>query len=154
MSRQRLIELRETAANLPSGTSEEISSAISRFLIIRSAGHIEYTFDECLNCYATSKAHPNVANFVKSGLFSGRNPSPEKLVSQLSRLSPDWGRSLERMLSADDEAVRRELAFLVDRRNRIAHGQNESVRMRKTLELCDMSLGIGDFFVHAIDPRT
>lgn len=153
MSRRRLSDLRDTAASLPSGTSEEISSAISRFLIIRSAGHIEYTFDECLNCYSISKAHPNVANFVKSGLFSGRNPSPAKLVSQLSRLSPQWGRELETMLNSDDENVRRELTYLVDRRNRIAHGQNESVRMRKTLELCDMSLAIGDFFTEAIDPR-
>lgn len=151
-SRRRLVELRTTATGLLGSDEEDVSSAVSRFLVVRSAGHIEFTFDECIFSYATAKSHPDIAAYVKAGLFVGRNPSPGKLVAHLTRLSASWGTSLRSLLDEDDQALDRELSFLVDRRNKIAHGQNEGVRMTRALQLCDASLALSDWFVTTLNP--
>jgi hypothetical protein len=152
-SRNRLAQLRDTALNLPKETNEEVSAAVSKFLVVRSAGHIEFTVDECIHSYAVSKAHPQIAQYVRSGLFSGRNPSPGKLVAHVQKVSQEWAKQLDDYLDADDQAIKRELEFLVDRRNKIAHGQSESVNLRKSLDLCKMALAIGDWAVETMDPR-
>lgn len=153
-SRYRLVELRKTAAELPLGTDEALSSALARFLVIRSAGHIEFTVDECVHSFARAKSHPDIAGYVKATLFTGRNPSPGNLHRQVSRLSSVWSDALAQELSKDDESIKRSLSFLVDRRNLIAHGQNENIGMRKSLELCEMAVGLGDWLVATIDPRS
>ena len=65
----------------------------------------------------------------------------------------EWAKELDIYLDADDQAVKRELEFLVDRRNKIAHGQSESVNLRKSLDLCRMALAVGDWAVTTMDPR-
>lgn len=153
LSRQRLCELRETANTLDSELSDQVTGAIAKFLVVRSAGHIEFTVDECIHSFATAKSHPGVAQYVRAGLFGGRNPTPGKLVDHLGRMSKDWANTLTEYLNADDEEVKRELSLLVDRRNLIAHGQNESLGMRKALKLCDLAIDLGDLIVQTIDPR-
>jgi hypothetical protein len=56
-------------------------------------------------------------------------------------------------MDADDQKIRRELGFLVDRRNKISHGQSESVARRKSLDLADIALTIGDWMTGELDPR-
>jgi hypothetical protein len=90
---------------------------------------------------------------VRSSLFTGRNPRPADLVKRLSRINIQWGTELDELIDSDDELLRREISFLVDRRNKIAHGQNEGIQTRKALNLADHALNIGDWISVRLDPR-
>lgn len=57
------------------------------------------------------------------------------------------------LLDADDQRLRRELAFLVDRRNRISHGLSEGVGLRKALDLSSVSSEVGDWFILKLNPE-
>lgn len=56
-------------------------------------------------------------------------------------------------LDADDQRLRRELEFLVDRRNRIAHGLNEAIGSRKALDLKAVACEIADWLVLRLNPN-
>ena len=152
-SRKRLMGLRKLLDELPRDCAEDVGAELSRFLVIRSVGYIEHTFDNCVASFAESKSHPTVANFVRESLFKGRNPSPEKMVSRLQILDTNWESKLQNYLDADDKRVHRELTYMVDRRNKIAHGINETVNRRKSLDLADIALDLGEFLIKLIDPR-
>lgn len=152
LSKQRLNTLREQVHNLSPDVGEQVEGALCRFLAVRSCGHVEYVFDECLATYVERISATAIGSYVRSGLFTGRNPRPKDLVSRLSRLDVDWGRELCEYLDEDDQRRSRELAFLVDRRNAIAHGQNEGLNRRKALDVAELALGIGDWFIARFDP--
>lgn len=151
-SRDSLLDLR----SLVQGGLEKdatILTQLCRFLTIRSTGHIEFTFDRCLEHYASSKSHPFVAGYVGSTLFKGRSVKPGILVERMGDLNSVWADELNAILNEDDERLRRELAFMVEKRNRIAHGQNHGIGLRKALDLCDVAIAIGDWIVERMDPR-
>lgn len=150
--RRRLEELRATLDGLDADPPE-VGAELSRFLVVRATGYIEHTVETCIQHFAEAHSHPAVARYVVVGLFRGRNPKPDVLIDRLRTLSEDWARDLEEFLDADDARVRRELEFMVDRRNKIAHGQSESVNRRKALDLADVALGVGDWLLTLIDPR-
>ncbi|NMM24770.1 MAG: hypothetical protein HHJ11_15005 [Phycicoccus sp.] len=133
--------------------SDNVRNALARFLAVRACGHIEFLFDECLATYVESHSHPNVAAYVRSGLFTGRNPWPNDLARRMSRINILWSQELDELFDENDELLRREVSFLVDRRNKIAHGQNEGMQIRKSLDLADHALSIGDWISERLDPR-
>ena len=131
----------------------EVGAQLARFLVVRSTGYVEHTFETCIRHFAEAHAHPAVARHVVAGLFKGRNPRPEVLLERTALLSEDWGESLHDYLRKDDATAHRELSFMVDRRNQIAHGQSESVNRRKALDLADVALNLGEWLTELIDPR-
>lgn len=151
-SRDRLDELRNMLDELPVDPPE-VSGHLARFLVVRSTGYVEHTFETCVCHFAEAHSHPAIARHVTAGLFKGRNPRPDVLLDRTRLLSEDWAESLRRYFDEDDSAVRRELSFMVDRRNQIAHGQSESVNRRKALTLADVALDVGKFLTELIDPR-
>lgn len=152
VSRSRLEELRKTLDELPA-EPPEVGTQLARFLVVRSTGYVEHTFETCLRHFAEARSHPAIARHVVSGLFKGRNPKPEVLLERTALMSEAWGKSLQNYLDKDDARVRRELSFMVDRRNQIAHGKSESVNRRKSLDLADISLDLGEWLTILIDPR-
>lgn len=153
-SRRRLADLRNELDHLPDTSSPEVEQAISRFLVIRCCGHIEFTFEETFCSLAEAQASPGVASYVRSGFFRGSNPHPSRLTGTLDRLNKSISNDLSGFLSQDDQRVHRELGFLIDRRNRIAHGQSENVSRRKALDLASIALEIGDWITEHLDPRS
>ncbi|MCV7179545.1 HEPN domain-containing protein [Mycolicibacterium sphagni] len=152
-SKRRLIQLRDTVDRLAPETDDDIKSSLARFLAVRSCGHIEFTFDECLSQYASVKAHPNIANYIREGLFTGRNPRPGVLVERLRTLNQEWANDLELFLHEDDKLRARELSLLVDRRNGISHGQNEGLTPRKALDLVKLALDVADWITERLHPK-
>ena len=152
LSRERLKGLRHQINSLNPAIGVEIEGALCRFLAVRACGHVEYVFDECLATFVERISARPVGSYVRSGLFSGRNPRPAELVARLSRLDVSWGSELEGYLNEDDQKRSRELAFLVSRRNAIAHGQNEGLNRRKALDVADLAIELGDWFVIRLTP--
>lgn len=153
-SRSGLADLREEVNSLEADTSPETDQAMARFLVVRACGHVEFTFDESFCAFAESKASPSVASFVRTQFFRGANPSPSRLIDTLRKLDPSRADQLDSFINDDDQRLKRELEFMVNRRNKIAHGQSETVRRRKALDLTDAALEVADWIVIALDPRT
>ncbi|MBW9110659.1 HEPN domain-containing protein [Microbacterium ureisolvens] len=152
-SRSRLEELRVEVEGIDADASNETEQGMTRFLVVRACGHIEFTFDEAFCAFAESKSSPHVASFVRTQFFRGANPSPDRIGQTLRRLEAVRADRFDALIDADDQRLRRELSFLVDRRNKIAHGQSETVRRRKALDLADVALELGDWIVAELDPR-
>jgi hypothetical protein len=152
-SNRRLQELRDELANLDE-ISVAVEQAMARFLVVRACGHIEFTFEEAFCSYAEAKAIPAVAAFVRSQFFRGSNPRADRLTEILQRMDPARAQRFVDYIDSDDQRIRRELSFLIDRRNRIAHGQNETVSRRKALDLADLALNVGQWITTEIDPRS
>ena len=152
LSRQRLVQLIGVVDGLKSDTLDDVKTALARFLAVRSCGHVEFSFDECLARYAAAKAHPSVASYVREGLFTGRNPHPDALVQRLRRLNSEWADELETYFAEGDGERTRELGLLVTRRNGISHGQNEGLGLRKALDLAAVALDIADWMTMRLDP--
>nr|WP_282706025.1 HEPN domain-containing protein [Paraoerskovia marina] len=151
-SRTRLVNLRKMLDELPA-EPPEVAAELARFLVVRSAGYIENTFETCIKHFAEAKSHPAIARHVVNGLFRGRNPAPEVLVERTRNFDEGWAVQLEHLLGDDDSRIGRELAYMVDRRNRIAHGRSETVNRRKALDLADIAVELGDWMATLIDPR-
>lgn len=152
-SRRRLIDLSHELNGLADNSSAEVEQAISRFLVVRACGHIEFTFEESFCAFTESRSSPNVASFVRSGFFRGSNPKPTRLTETLRKLDPAISGTIVAYLEADDQRLSRELSFMVDRRNKIAHGQSENVSRRRALQLAEVALEIGDAVTASLDPR-
>ncbi|WP_372487699.1 HEPN domain-containing protein [Agromyces atrinae] len=152
-SRRKLVDLRAELNGLGDDASTEVEQAISRFLVVRACGHIEFTFEESFCAYAESRSSPGVASFVRSGFFRGSNPRPSRLTDTLGKLDPSISTAITTHLEADDQRLSRELSFMVDRRNKIAHGQSENVGRIRALQLADVALEVGDALVVTLDPR-
>ena len=49
----------------------------------------------------------------------------------------------------DDRQLWDDIAFLVDRRNRIAHGLSEGITVRKAIHLAEKSQDVAEWFIMA-----
>lgn len=99
---------------------DEVEHGLVRLLIVRSCGHLEFSVDRTLQAYAETKAPPEIVAHVKSHLYRGANPKPQKVVDKLASFSAAWGGEITESFDADDELIKREISLLVDRRNKMA----------------------------------
>ena len=147
--RQGLEELGEVVS---ATRDPEILSWLTRMLIIRSSGFIEQTCKEVFWGYIDDRSGGLVRSFSHSWLDKGRNPSPDSLLAMLARFDLNLKDEFEQLIEADDQRLRRELAFLVDRRNHIAHGLNEGINRDKALALKESCIEVSDWFVLKFNP--
>lgn len=133
--------------------NDDVVQELSRFLVVRSCGFLEQVSQECCRAYLASKSDPRSAGFGGSWLGRGRNASPSQLVELVRRFDAEWGAELERELNADDERLKREVSFLVDRRNKIAHGLSEGIGARRAMDLALVAIEVTDWFIRRLDPR-
>lgn len=137
----------------PLRQSEEVSAVMARFLVVRTCGYLEQTVEECCRAFLRSNSAPKAADFGQSWLGHGNNPWPRSLVELARRFDGSWGDDLQRLFDKDDDHLKREVSFLVDRRNKIAHGLSEGIGIRRALNLVPPAQSITDWFVQRMDPR-
>lgn len=137
----------------PSGQPDEVTRALTRYLVVRTCGFLETVVDECCIAFIGSKSSPAVAAYGASWLGRGANPTPGRLVGLVGRFDGAWATELQSLFDADDERLKREVAFLVDRRNKIAHGQGEGISGRRALDLAASAREVTDWFIRRLDPR-
>lgn len=130
----------------------EILQWLTRMLVVRSSGYIEQTSREVFCGYIGERSGGFVRTFGQSWLDRSRNPSPDNLVGMIGRFDHALQVEFEYLLDSDDQRLRRELAFLVDRRNHIAHGLNEGVNRDKALALKDVALEVSDWLILKFNP--
>lgn len=157
-SRQVLVQLRDhivrgmkSDQNEPKLTSETLGW-LARLLVVRSCGHLEQVAKECTKAYVEQRSGGPVQSFALSWMERSRNPSQENLVSLLERFDQKWASDFVALLVADDELLHRDLAWAVDTRNRIAHGENQGASVEKALATCASLLSIADWWISSVDP--
>lgn len=150
--RQSLGELYQLVRVPEHDRPDAVNAAISRFLVVRTCGYLEQAVDLSIRAYIESKSHPTVSAYGHSWLGSGMNPSPDKLLRLVRRFSAEWENELKHLLDDDDEFLKREISFLVNRRNLIAHGQSETVGAVKSMALHDAALRVAQWFIERFDP--
>ena len=135
-------------------SDDEIMAQLARFLVVRISGYLEQVIEECCKAYLKSKSSPEAASFGESWLGRGRNPRPGALREFVKKFdNQNWIDDLEALLNENDEDIHRQLAFLVASRNKIAHGESESVTVRKALDLVDPAKRTAEWFISTLDPR-
>lgn len=130
----------------------EVLPWLTRLLVVRSSGYIEQTSREVFCGYIDDRASGLIKNFGNSWLDKSRNPSPDSLLAMIGRFDHKLQVEFEELIEADDQRLRRELAFLVNRRNHIAHGLSEGIHRDKALTMKDISIEIADWFVLKFNP--
>lgn len=149
-----LADIEILVAHPPSAQVDEVTRALSRFLVVRSCGYLEQVVEECSTAFISSRSAPQVTSFASSWYMGrGSNPWAHKLVALLARFDGVWAAEFEEILSADDHRLKGELNLLVDRRNKIAHGLSEGIGSVKALELLGTARDVADWFILRLDPR-
>ncbi|MCQ3812155.1 MAG: hypothetical protein KTV68_16555 [Acidimicrobiia bacterium] len=130
----------------------DVTKELARFLVVRSCGFLEQVSIECCKMYLSAKSDPRSSSFGVSWLDRSVNPTPGRLIELMRRFDDVWADELSDLLNENDEYLKREFEFLVDRRNRIAHGLSEGITIRKAIVLYDAVQEISEWFVAQFKP--
>lgn len=132
--------------------SDGVPEWLARLLVVRSCGYLEQVVSEVARVYIGARSAGYVKSFARSSVPEGRNPGPAYLLEWVGRFDANLALDLGAMLEADDQRLHRELAFLVDRRNKIAHGSSEGITVRKALDLKTVACEVADWFILRFNP--
>jgi len=152
-SKRSIDEARKLVREPQSGQADEVTRALARFLVVRSTGYLEQVVIESCTAYISSKSEPRVGAFAAGFFDRYLNPKPARLLEIVRSFDPEWEDQLTELFDDGDELLRREVALLVDRRNKIAHGLGEGITSLKALGLLDAAEKVADWFVERFDPR-
>jgi hypothetical protein len=149
--RQKLEDL-SAIVESPKGLDPDVLAWMSRMLVVRSSGFVEQTAKEVCRAHVQNRAGGPVRAFALSWLEWSKNPSPENLCELVGRFDKSYLDELMDLLEKDDQRIRRELALMVDRRNRIAHGLNEGINRDKAIALKAVALELSDWLILRFNP--
>ncbi len=127
---------------------------LPRFLVVRSCGYIEQSIKTLCRGLVEEKSYGLVKSFALSNLERTRNPRPDVILEQIGRFDAALGQELADFMDEDNSTVRQDLLFLVDRRNRIAHGENEGMGMNRSLALAKTASLLVDWLVLRLNPNS
>lgn len=146
-------EVRKLVREPPPGLPDEVTRALARFLVVRSSGYLEQIVRRSCLAYLSSKSDQRAGAYAAQTFPAYLNPTPERLTNIVQKFDVIWSEELSDLFDEDDEYLRREIGFLVDRRSKIAHGLSEGVTSTKALSLFEAAEQIAAWFVLRFDPR-
>jgi hypothetical protein len=150
--RARLDELEAIVRTPSPELSQEARDWLARLLVVRSCGFVEQVVVSVARGYVHGSSGGRVRAFSESWLQQSRLPTPEALSEIAGRFDGSWADELLLVLLENDEHLHREMYFLVDRRNKIAHGLSEGVGTVKALALKEVACVVADWFVLRFNP--
>jgi len=149
---EELAALTEEVRRRDSNESDREASWLARLLVVRSCGYLEQVISDVGMSLIEARSGGESKSFGLSWFPPKRNPSSEQIIQWVGRFQPDWASELQELLEDNDEELGRELSLLLDRRNRIAHGLNEGVTVRKALDMRDVAVLLADWFILRFNP--
>lgn len=149
---RRLDELIRLTRTNDRGVSDEIRGWLARLLVVRSCGYLEQVANEVFRSYIDAKSGGMVRSFARSWLERSNNPTPKNLLEAVGRFDALLQQDLYELLEVDDQRLHREISFLVDRRNKIAHGLNEGITPSRALLLSEAAKEVADWFILRMNP--
>lgn len=125
---------------------------LTRFFVVRTCGYLEQVVFDTARAYIDAKSGGPVRTFARSWIEKSRNPTPDNLLALVGRFDNNMREELSDLLDENDRELYREISFLVDRRNKIAHGLNEGLGSRRALELKTHAERVADWFILRLNP--
>lgn len=126
---------------------------LAKLLVIRSCGHLEVVSTSCFLAFVDRHSNSVVSGYVSQTYRSWTSPEPKNLRNLLNRLSKKSGEQFAAFLELQGQEFSSELGSLVDKRKKIAHGQNENVTARTALQYCAEAVAVGEWFVEYFRPN-
>jgi hypothetical protein len=151
-SLKELAELVDEVQRKGEGESDKEAGWLARLLVVRSCGYLEQVISEVGIGLVEARSGGEVQTFGLSWFPPTRNPSPDQIMQWVGRFHPEWESELKELLLDNDEELHRELSLLLDRRNRIAHGLNEGITVRKALDMKHVATTLADWFILRFNP--
>lgn len=131
----------------------EVHQSLCRFLVVRSCGYLETSTVETCRAYVNAKSGGPVRSFAHSWLERSGNPSPVYLIQLIGRFNPTMANEFEQFIAEEDGRIKRDIDFLVNRRNRIAHGESEGINQTRAIQLKETSCEVADWFILRFNPN-
>lgn len=131
----------------------EVHQSLCRFLVVRSCGYLETSTVEICRAYVHAKSGGPVRSFAHSWLERSGNPNPKYLVQLIGRFDSAMANEFEQFIADDDGRIKRDIDFLVSRRNRIAHGESEGINRTRAIQLKEISCEVADWFILRFNPN-
>ncbi|WP_416383127.1 HEPN domain-containing protein [Nocardia brasiliensis] len=150
--RQSLESIAEWVACPPVKSTDDERIWIVRFFVVRTCGYLEQVIYEAVRAYVDAKTGGPLRVYAQSWILRSRNPSPDNMLEIAGRFGGQFEDGLRNLLDDDDQRLNREVALLVDRRHKIAHGLNEGLTGTKALSLYRCALEVSEWFLDAFDP--
>jgi hypothetical protein len=150
--RRRLDELEQLVRVPVDEVSQDARDWLARLLVIRSCGYVEQTVIAVGRGYLSGRSSGPAKSFGDSWLDRGPNPSPSALAALTGRFDSSWAVQLGELLDEGDQRLHRDMAVLVDRRNKIAHGLNEGIGTVRALQLKGSACEVADWFIRRFNP--
>ena len=91
-------------------------------------------------------------SFAHSWLERSGNPNPGYLGTLVGRFDATMSEEFTDFINESDGRLKREIDFLVDRRNKIAHGMSEGINQTKAVQLKGVACEVADWFVLRFNP--
>jgi hypothetical protein len=136
-----------------SGRSDPaLDQALSRYLVIRSAGLIESIRDDVADLYIREVAHARAHRRITSGLRQGQGARPKQLLDFLRSFDPAWAEEFALFIDQDDARVKDSLGALIAARTKIAHGDGEAVSISHALRWADVAKEVSDWLIRRFEP--
>ncbi|MFD3461212.1 HEPN domain-containing protein [Nocardia fluminea] len=136
----------------PGKSTDDEGIWIVRFFVVRTCGYLEQVIYESVRAYVNAKTGGPLRVYAQSWISRSRNPSPDNMLEIAGRFGGQFEEGLKNLLDEDDQRLKREVALLVDRRHKIAHGLNEGLTGTKALSLYECAVEVSEWFLDAFDP--
>lgn len=153
---QRRVDLRDTIealTTLPDSVSDTVHVALSRYLVIRSAGYIEAVRDDVADIFTSQQSSPEITRRVQHNLRGGQGVRPSQLLEFVKSYSPVWYEELDSLFRENDNALKEALGALVSARKKIAHGDGEQVTMSKAIRWAESAQTVSKWLTDRFDPN-
>ncbi|MCU0496992.1 MAG: HEPN domain-containing protein [Anaerolineae bacterium] len=115
----------EVFNQLKSPEAEEIKAHWSRYLCVLVSGFVEFALIEIYTDYAIRRSTSKVANYVSQQLEGFQNPKMQKVLTLAGSFSAQWREEIEK--ASNFEQFKIALDYVIDKRNKIAHGELDNV---------------------------
>ena len=148
---ERKLDERADLVGKGSNISNDVRCWLARLLVVRACGYLEQVLLAVQRGYVGQKSGGPVSAFAQSWLEWGNNPRPDVLVRSIGRFGGNFEYDIDKFLR-DNSTRWSDIAFLVDRRNKISHGENESVGPVRALQLKEVAVEVADWLIRRMNP--
>lgn len=153
LSKEGLLNLRlvcDDQLRLDAGSA--VVEELSRYLTVRSCGHLEVVSTQSVLEFAERNSFGPLANYICATYKTWMSPKASNLKSVLEKLSPVLSDSFIDYLRKGDRDYESDLGSLVSSRDKVAHGQNVQINMRKAMDYCDSVMYVADWYIESFKP--
>ena len=126
---------------------------LSRYLTVRACGFLEQCIRLLSRAHVEGRSGGTVRSFALTHLERMNNPSPGTIAGLLGRFDASLPDEFALFLDKDGGVTRQELEGLVQKRNLIAHGENEGVRPTTALKHAEMVRNVVDELARLLHPE-